>query len=359
MPRPASRFGQSKQPYANGSRDPINRIYGPDTQLSQRFGGRPATNPPRTTGGATNPPRTTGTTGTGSSSTIPAYKTAAQARPAYNSNTPRVGTGPPQRRQRAAPLPEFKQAQPSDSEFGQLILEAFRKKLTDRGSIHGLASLARVFKSFDDNGNKKMNEEELREGLLDFGMKLSKQDSRLLFDTLDKNKSGSIEFDEFVVAIRGPLNKFRFELVMKAFSILDKTGDGLVTIEDLAETYNTASHPRVKAGTMTHEQCLREFMAQWDSVDGDGIVTPEEFMDYYKNVSSSIDTDDYFERMMLNAWHMDGSDTNLRVLVTHTNGREEIVTIRDDLGLDVRDNQAIRRKLEQQGVRDIKRVSLS
>ena len=38
----------------------------------------------------------------------------------------------------------------------------------------------------------------------------------------------------------------------------------------------------------------------------DHIVTKEEFEEYYNNVSSSIDLDEYFAVMMTNAWNLDG-----------------------------------------------------
>lgn len=34
----------------------------------------------------------------------------------------------------------------------------------------------------------------------------------------------------------------------------------------------------------------------------DGIVTMDEFLDYFKDVSASIDRDDYFALMMQNSW---------------------------------------------------------
>ena len=43
-------------------------------------------------------------------------------------------------------------------------------------------------------------------------------------------------------------------------------------------------------------------MAQWDKIKKDKIVSVEEFEDYYKDVSASIDRDDYFELMIRNAW---------------------------------------------------------
>ena len=52
--------------------------------------------------------------------------------------------------------------------------------------------------------------------------------------------------------------------------------------------------------------------------------TIEEFEDYYKDLSASIDDDDYFELMIRNAWHMEGGEgwceetTIKRVLKTNS-----------------------------------------
>ena len=42
-------------------------------------------------------------------------------------------------------------------------------------------------------------------------------------------------------------------------------------------------------------------MQVWEKHKIDAIVTREEFEDYYKDISSSIDRDDYFELMIRNA----------------------------------------------------------
>ena len=43
-----------------------------------------------------------------------------------------------------------------------------------------------------------------------------------LFNTFDKNRDGTIDYDEFVRVIRGPMNNFRKRLVGQAFNKLDR-----------------------------------------------------------------------------------------------------------------------------------------
>ena len=102
-------------------------------------------------------------------------------------------------------------------------------------------------------------------------------------------------------------------------------------------------------------------------------------------MSASIDNDEYFELMIRNAWHMSGgrgaaaNSTCLRVsyllienrkrvniwhvccaqvLVEYQDGHQEVVEVLDDLGLDIGDIEAIKRKLGAQGVHDIKAIFL-
>lgn len=41
----------------------------------------------------------------------------------------------------------------------------------------------------------------------------------------------------------------------------------------------------------------------------DGQITLEEFVEYYTNISASIDLDEYFALMMNNSWNLSGDAT--------------------------------------------------
>ena len=43
-----------------------------------------------------------------------------------------------------------------------------------------------------------------------------------------------------------------------------------------------------------------------ENKSSDGKVSMEEFVEYYKNISASIDNDDYFTLMMNNSWNLRG-----------------------------------------------------
>jgi len=93
---------------------------------------------------------------------------------------------------------------------------------------------------------------------------------------------------------------------MLAFKKLDKTGDGVVTIEDLSLAYDVTHDPDFKSGLKSKKEILEDFLKQWETKRIDGRVTPDEFIEYYNDVSASIDDDDYFELMIRNAWHIAG-----------------------------------------------------
>jgi Ca2+-binding EF-hand superfamily protein len=63
------------------------------------------------------------------------------------------------------------------------------------------------------------------------------------------------------------MNNMRKSLITQAFKKLDKTGDGVVTIEDLKGVYSVKKHKKYLSGEWNEDQCLREFLDSFDSPD--------------------------------------------------------------------------------------------
>jgi Ca2+-binding EF-hand superfamily protein len=173
------------------------------------------------------------------------------------------------------------------------------------------------------------------------------------FLSIDRDKSGNVDVDEFLIGIKGDLNERRRSFVQMAFDILDVDRSGEISIDEMMSKYDFRSNPDVVAGRKTIKQAAKEFMSHWEK-DGDETITYDEFEDYYKGISASIDTDDYFELMIRNAWRIAGgkgaaaNTANRRVLVTNKDGSQAVKTVENELGMkDWKDQNEVRRRLGQ------------
>lgn len=89
-----------------------------------------------------------------------------------------------------------------------IVLDKVKSSFVARGRS-SIAGLGRKFRYFDDNGDRKVEKEELYWGLKDQGVNISKKESHILLEYLDTNQDGNVNFDEFLIAIRGIPNDFR------------------------------------------------------------------------------------------------------------------------------------------------------
>ena len=70
-----------------------------------------------------------------------------------------------------------------------------------------------------------------------------------------------------------PLSKNRKSLIQQAFRKLDKTGDGVITVEDLRGVYNAKHHPKYLNGEWTEDQVFAKFLVSFDTPgEADGQV---------------------------------------------------------------------------------------
>lgn len=183
-------------------------------------------------------------------------------------------------------------------------VEKLRLFCLSRGAT-GISGIGRQFRILDDDNSHTIDFSEFSKGCDDFGAQLTAEEKKQAFAAFDTDGSGSLSFDEFLVKLRPPLNNARKSLIMAAFNKLDKDHSGQITAADLKGVYDVRHHPKYRNGQWTEEQCFNEFLKTFE-VGGnvDGIVTKEEFMNYYTALSASIDSDVYFDLMMRQVWKL-------------------------------------------------------
>ena len=112
------------------------------------------------------------------------------------------------------------------------------------------------------------------------------------------------------------MNAVRVAVVKKAFKLMDKDNSGVLDINDIRQQYNAKQHPLVKQGKKTEDEVLLEFLDTFEdhfcdmkghADSRDGKINMNEWIEYYNNVSMSIDDDAYFQLMMNNTWNLDNS----------------------------------------------------
>jgi len=196
---------------------------------------------------------------------------------------------------------------------GEDLLQRLRDKLKTRGA-RGIIGLAKQFRIMDDNHSLSLDKFEFSKAMSDYMLGFSEGETQSLFTHFDFDRSGLIEYDEFLRAIRGPMSAARKAIVMRAFNKMDKDGSGMIDIDDIRGVYTADKHPDVQAGKKTEQQVLSEFLETFETAHSmrneqtpDHVVSKDEWVEYYNNVSASIDRDDYFALMMNNAWNLDGS----------------------------------------------------
>ena len=117
------------------------------------------------------------------------------------------------------------------------VIDKVKQVLLQRGG-HGIRGLGIVFRRMDNNRDKRLDRYEFQWGLKENGHTLSPSEFERIFKFFDKDNNGKINYDEFLRAIRGDLNERRRGLVHLAFKKLDRTGDGVVTVDDISKQYN-------------------------------------------------------------------------------------------------------------------------
>ena len=174
----------------------------------------------------------------------------------------------------------------------------------------GIIGLAKQFKLFDENKNKTLDYQEFSKAIKNLKIDFNENEIQKLFYLFDNNKSNSIDYEEFLKKLIGEMNEKRKEIVLKAFDKLDLDKSGKIELSEIKSLYNVKNHKDVLSGKKTEEDLYNEFIETFEMHHNlkkgfkEKRVSKEEFLEYYNNISMSIDDDDLFINLISNAWKL-------------------------------------------------------
>jgi Ca2+-binding EF-hand superfamily protein len=169
-------------------------------------------------------------------------------------------------------------------------MKLIREQIVRQGG-GGIQALGRRFRIADDDGDRRIDlQNELPKMLKELKIDLTPAQLEKTIRLLDRDGNGSLDFEEFLFCLAPPMNAARVQMVNRIFDKLDRDKDGVLSRGDIA--LKAADDPRYN------------HLCRLCDKNGSGQIERAEFLDYYREISPSIDRDDYFQTMLSSAWKL-------------------------------------------------------
>ena len=118
--------------------------------------------------------------------------------------------------------------------------------------------LGKLFREFDKDGSGTLSKEELTEALKGEGYKKSQIEE--MFDLVDIDESGAIEFQEFLVAAMDHEKLMSAENLNAAFTAFDENGNGQINADEIMIILKKTTNPND-----VNEAYIKELIDKYDS----------------------------------------------------------------------------------------------
>ena len=133
-----------------------------------------------------------------------------------------------------------------------------------------IENLKKAFEAFDDCKDGQITFDELKKGLLQLKThKLNEKDIIQLFNTIDVDQNGKIDYTEFLASTIQKINYLKNERLYEAFCMFDKDKSGHITKEELLKALKAEK---------SKEKEIEKYIKAVDK-NGDGKIDYKEFLE--------------------------------------------------------------------------------
>ena len=142
-----------------------------------------------------------------------------------------------------------------------------------------------------------------------------------------------IKYDLLLKSIIGNISIKRRALIQKVFDSFNKDKNGKILISDMKNRFNPSRHPDVLKGSKTENKILGEFLdfleifrEYYNNLHGGYTFNMgfQEFLEFYSEISLSIEDDKDFENLLINCWDLELIEQKDKI---NDNNKEQIDNI--------------------------------
>ncbi|PWV00200.1 hypothetical protein TcG_02657 [Trypanosoma cruzi] len=184
------------------------------------------------------------------------------------------------------------------------IVERTRRLLfTGASGANGIRALSRSLGIAVDAGGKLVDKTTFVECLKSNDVPLDKEDVEAIMSVLDRTGDGMLDPVDFIAALRQELTPVKRTWIIRLWYTFRQNTNGTIFIEDLVNAFNPAGHPSVLSGERSEKEVREEFQGTFNTTTNpDGVLTRQEFEQYYSCVAGSCLDDASFVALLRGVW---------------------------------------------------------
>ena len=206
-----------------------------------------------------------------------------------------------------------------NSDIEQLTINAlnkFKNIFYTKGS-HFIFSFQRRLSLYDFTHSSMISLDNFLYISSSFNFNITPEELELIFNFFDKEKKGSINYNNLIQAIIGQITPNRENVIKNIFESFNKDNNGNVSLNELKTLFNASRHPDVINQKRSRGEIYGEFLDNIETYkeyleNMRGIYTSnlslEDFINFYQIIGVDIEDDKIFEFMINNCWIKDNGN---------------------------------------------------
>ena len=226
-------------------------------------------------------------------------------------------------------------------------IDVFRGTLAAKG-ITTVINFLNQLRQYDRKGDKQLSFSDFFDILNNINLHMTEKDAKLVF--IDFSDGSKMDYSKFLSAlVDNSLNDRRENIVKEAFKRIDVENCGVVNLTEVKSLFNSKNSPLVREGYVTEEDFYNNFMETFQTHHNIfrspkiKKVNFEEFLDYYKYFSITIDDDYLFEETLIYCWKLSKSR------IAHAGPKDNIKKIIGNPELEVPNESVLSKSITSEG----------